>query len=228
MATREPPVELFYDPAELDPDAPRLYVRRNGTSWRLLDQDGVLLSAHASQDEAIDAARRLSGQRFSEILVRGSTDDLEWRLDQDPEIEAILGRLRGRRAPRRHFDVKNLRLHTGLRLIRTCKWLVPGRNPPVELFYDPADLDPDAPRLRIGKGDGRWQLRDDDGALLSCHTTLPDALDAAAERSNVRFSEILVREATGRQEWSYHHNPDWMELIRLLVHTAPLQREGVD
>lgn len=97
MATREPPVELFYDPADLDPDAPRLYVRRNGTTWRLLDEDGLLLSTHASQDDAIDAARQKSKKRFSEILVRGSTDDLEWRLDQDPDIEAILDRLRGTR-----------------------------------------------------------------------------------------------------------------------------------
>lgn len=218
MATREPPVELFYDPAELDPDAPRLYVRRNGTSWRLLDQDGVLLSTHASQDEAIGAARQISKKRFSEILVRGSTDDLEWRLDQDPEIAAA----------RRHFDVKNPRFDTGLRLIRTSRSLIPGREPPVELFYDPAELDPDAPRLRIGKRNGCWELRDEKEALLSCHASLPDALDAAVERSNVCFSEILVREATGRQEWSYHHNPDWMELIRLLVRTAPLQREAVD
>ena len=102
------------------------------------------------------------------------------------------------------------------------------REPPVELFYDPADLEPDAPRLRIGKRNGYWELRDEKEALLSCHASLPDALDAAVERSNVCFSEILVREATGRQEWSYHHNPDWMELIRLLVRTAPLQREAVD
>lgn len=97
MATRESPVELFYDPQELAPDVPRLYVRRNGTSWRLLDQDGVLLSTHPSQSDAIGAARHISKQRFSEILVRGSTDALEWRLDQDPEIAEILDRLRGYR-----------------------------------------------------------------------------------------------------------------------------------
>jgi hypothetical protein len=39
----------------------------------------------------------------------------------------------------------------------------------IELFYDPADLDPDAPRLRIGKIDGCWELRDDAGALLGRH-----------------------------------------------------------
>lgn len=97
MATREPPVELFYDPAELTPDAPRLYVRRNGTSWRLLDQNGDLLSTHPTQSDAIGAARCISKERFSEILVRGATDALEWRLDQDPEIVEITDRLRGRR-----------------------------------------------------------------------------------------------------------------------------------
>lgn len=97
MATPEAPVELFYDPAELTPGAPRLYVRRNGTAWRLLDESGELLSTHPSQNDAIGAARRLSKERFSEILVRGQTDDLEWRLDQDPEIEAIVERLRGKR-----------------------------------------------------------------------------------------------------------------------------------
>jgi hypothetical protein len=97
MATREPPVELFYDPEELTPGAPRLYVRRNGTAWRLLDENGGLLSTHPSQSHAIDTARQLSKARFSEILVRGSTDDLEWRLDQDPEIAEIVDRLRGKR-----------------------------------------------------------------------------------------------------------------------------------
>lgn len=96
MATREAPVELAYDPAELDPGAPRLYVRRNGTAWRLLDADGAVVSTHPSQAHAIQAARRRSRTRFSEILVRGPTDDLEWRLDQDPEIAEIIDRLRGR------------------------------------------------------------------------------------------------------------------------------------
>lgn len=100
------------------------------------------------------------------------------------------------------------------------------REPPVELFYSPEDLDPDAPRLHVGKNCDCWELRDGRGALLSCHATLPDAIDAAVERSNQCFSEILVREASGRQEWSYRHNPEWMELIRLLVRTAPSGREA--
>jgi hypothetical protein len=97
---------------------------------------------------------------------------------------------------------------------------------PVERFYNPEDLAPQAPRLRIGKHNGRWEVREDEGALLSSHAILPDAIDAALERSEACFSEILVRGADGRQEWSVHHNPEWMELIRLLVHTAPVRSEA--
>lgn len=96
MATREPPAELFYDPQELAPGAPRLYVWRNGFSWELQDEEGVLLGTHPSQTHAIEAARRLSKQRFSEILVRGSTGELEWRLDQDPAVAEIIDRFRER------------------------------------------------------------------------------------------------------------------------------------
>ena len=98
------------------------------------------------------------------------------------------------------------------------------REPPVELFYDPAELDREAPRLRIGKNDGVWELRDDDGALLGCHASLPDALDAALAQSSIRFREILVRGANGRQEWAAHHNPEWMELARALNRTPAAQQ----
>jgi hypothetical protein len=96
MATREPPVELFYDLENLRPGAPRLYVWRNDNEWELLDQDGVVLSTHPSQNYAIDAARERSRAQFSEILVRGSTGRVEWRLDQDPGIAKITDRLRAR------------------------------------------------------------------------------------------------------------------------------------
>lgn len=102
------------------------------------------------------------------------------------------------------------------------------RKPPVELFYDPEDLDSAAPRLRIGKKAGRWQLRDEQGALLSSHALLPDAIDAALERSKARFSEILVRTASGHFEWSVRHNPDWTELARLVNGTAASQQEAAD
>lgn len=84
MATREPPLERYYDPAALDPDAPRLHVRRNGVGWELRDVAGGLLSAHPTQDDAIDAALCLSKRRFSEILVRGPTGRAEWAVNQDP------------------------------------------------------------------------------------------------------------------------------------------------
>jgi hypothetical protein len=86
MATREPPVELFYDPDDLHPTAPRLYVWRNAEVWRLEDEAGTLLSIHPTQDAAIDAALDLSTLCFSEILARGSNGRIEWRIDQDPEL----------------------------------------------------------------------------------------------------------------------------------------------
>lgn len=87
---------------------------------------------------------------------------------------------------------------------------------PVELFYDPADLDPDAPRLRVDKREGKWELRGEDGTLVSTHAYLADALYAAVERSAASSAEILFRDASGRQEFSYRLNPDIVELSRLL------------
>jgi hypothetical protein len=86
MATRTPPLERFYDPADLDPAAPRLYVLRNDCVWELRDEADVLLSAHPTQQDAIDAALERSRLRFSEILARGSTGRAEWLVDQHPEI----------------------------------------------------------------------------------------------------------------------------------------------
>jgi hypothetical protein len=92
MATHAPPVERFYDPADLDPSAPRLRVMRNGAGWELQDDGGMLLSAHPSQGDAIDAALERSKVRFSEILVRNSTGRTEWRVAQD-ELTQELSRL---------------------------------------------------------------------------------------------------------------------------------------
>lgn len=85
MATRKTPVELFYDPEDLDPQAPRLCVTRNGEGWELRANEGDLLSKHSSQAEAIDAGLERSKARFSEILVRGSTGRAEWVVNQNPE-----------------------------------------------------------------------------------------------------------------------------------------------
>lgn len=91
------------------------------------------------------------------------------------------------------------------------------RKPSLELYYDPADLDPEAPRLHIRKDEGVWELRDADDALLSRSMLLPDVLDAALERSNARFSEIIVQGAGGGIEWSVHQNPECVELARVLA-----------
>ena len=227
MATRAPPVERLYLPEDLATGAPRLYVWRDGEAWRLEDEDGTLLSTHSTQSGAIDAVMERSKVQFSDILVRGDTGEVEWLVNQDPAWERL--RQCCKRAARRHFDVKNLRFDTGLRLICTSRWLIPGREAPIQLFYDPEQLKPGAPRLRIAKNDGWWELRDDEGALLSSHPLLPDALDAAFERSATCYSEILVAGAAGRRtEWSAHHNPEWVELARLLNRTAASQREAAD
>jgi hypothetical protein len=97
-----------------------------------------------------------------------------------------------------------------------------------ERFYDPADLDPCAPRLRIRKGGGLWELWDDGHVLLGGHPRLPDALDAALERSAIRFSEILVRASDDSFEWSVRHNPEMQELARLLTRFPAARQEAAD
>jgi hypothetical protein len=184
MATRESSIDLYYDPEDLDPDAPRLRVTRNGKGWELRAGEGDLLSKHPSQAEAIDAALERSKARFSEILVRGSTGRAEWVVNQDPKWLKLTRALNQHPKPRaRWWDWKNLRFDTGLRLIVRSKRLVAGRERPVKLYYDVRELDADAPRLRISKSAGLWELRDEQGALLSRHMRLPDAVDAAQARS---------------------------------------------
>ncbi len=117
---------------------------------------------------------------------------------------------------------------TGLRLILRSKRLVATRQPPVELYYDAKDLDPDAPRLRISKSAGVWELRDEQGTLLSSHARLPDAIDAALDRSEVCFSEILVMAGSGRFEWSIRHNPELLEIARVVARPVASEREAAD
>ena len=102
------------------------------------------------------------------------------------------------------------------------------REPPVELYYDPAKLDPDAPRLRVIRNGGGWELRADDGELLSTHPTQADAVDAALGRSKRRFSEILVRGSTGRAEWVMNQDPNWLKLARAIDRDLQRRREGAD
>jgi hypothetical protein len=102
------------------------------------------------------------------------------------------------------------------------------REPPVELFYSPEDLDPEAPRLRIAKKRSVWELRDEQGVLLSSHSRLPEAIDAALERSEKCFSEILVMAGSGRFEWSVQHNPDWLALARAVNRPVLSEREAAD
>jgi hypothetical protein len=82
MAMREAPDELFYDPADLDPHTPRLYVLRAGEAWELQDEAGNVLSTHPTQRDALDAAHERSAVRFCEILARGSNGRVEWYVEQ--------------------------------------------------------------------------------------------------------------------------------------------------
>ncbi|HEX8317623.1 DUF2188 domain-containing protein [Longimicrobium sp.] len=93
MAKRKAPPEPLFDEADLDPNAPRLYISRNGVGWELRSAEGALVGVHDSQSTAIDAAREISKVRFSEILVEGSTGRFVWQLDQRPEWLEIVARL---------------------------------------------------------------------------------------------------------------------------------------
>jgi hypothetical protein len=95
------------------------------------------------------------------------------------------------------------------------------REPPVERLYLPEDLDPGAPCLHVMRNGSGWEVRDDDGSLLSKHPSQGDAVDAALERSKVRFNEILVRGSTGRVEWLVGQDPLTQELTRILRSQYP-------
>jgi hypothetical protein len=240
MATREPPVELYYDPADLDPEAPRLYIGKNGSGWELRDEEGALLSAHAILPEALDAAGERSKVRFSEIIVRGASSSIEWSVSRNPEMVEFARVLNASPLLEREAGVARRRVDVGafwghhvfLPVRRRRKEAGDGRAiaapRPVERVYDPSDLEPGAPRLHIGKDGGMWDLRDDDGRRLSRHRRLPQAMDAALARSNACFSEILVRTADGNLEWSLRHNLDWTELARALNRRNGAEREAAD
>lgn len=230
MATRESTVELFYDPEELDPEAPRLRISKREGVWELRDDQGAMLSSHARLPDAIDTALVRSEACFSEILVMAASGEFEWSVQHNPDWLELVRIVNREPEPRtgRWWDWKYLRFDGGLRLIARSKRLVPGREPPVKLYYDVRELDPDAPRLRISKSAGVWELRDDKGALLGSHLRLPDAVDAALERSEVCFSEILVMGANGRFEWSVRHNPELLEIAKVVAPPIAFQREAAD
>lgn len=98
---REAAEELFYDPADLDPDAPRLYVLRDGDAWELQDEAGNVLSTHPTQRDALDAAGERSAISFCEILVRGSNGRAEWYVEQSAAMRSAMEYWRGRRLAQR-------------------------------------------------------------------------------------------------------------------------------
>ncbi|HEY0019015.1 MAG TPA: hypothetical protein VGC13_22125 [Longimicrobium sp.] len=189
-----------------------------------------MLSSHVRLPEAIETALERSEACFSEILVMAASGEFEWSVQHNPDWLELARIVNQDPKPRegRWWDWKNLRFDTGLRLIVRSKRLVAGRERPIDLYYDPEELDADAPRLRISKCAGVWELRDDQGALLGSHARLPAAIDHALARSAKRFSEILVMSATGRFEWSVKHNPEFVELARAVNRPVGSEREAAD
>jgi hypothetical protein len=97
MATRRQAPELGYDPADLVPGVPTLYVSLNGRGWELRC-DGVLLSTHPTRDEALDAAYEQCDREFGNILAEGSTGRFVFQMEQDPVLLKLfrdLDRARG-------------------------------------------------------------------------------------------------------------------------------------
>lgn len=101
MAMRELPDELFYDPADLDSDAPRLYVLRNGDTWELQDEAGDVLSTHPTRRDALEEAHQRSATRFCEILARGSNGRIEWWMEQSPAMRKATEYWRTQRSAQR-------------------------------------------------------------------------------------------------------------------------------
>ncbi|MBB4639136.1 hypothetical protein [Longimicrobium terrae] len=97
MATRKRAPEPGYEPEDLVPGVPTLYIALRNSVWELR-RDGVLLSTHPTRVNAIDVARAHSDREFCNILAEGSTGRLVFQMSQDPKWLAIareLDRARG-------------------------------------------------------------------------------------------------------------------------------------
>jgi hypothetical protein len=179
MATRKPALELYYDPAELDPEAPRLHVRKDDGVWELRDADAALLSTHAKLPEAIDAALERSNARFSEILVRGAVSPIEWSVRLNPEMVELARVLARERATwpmslTAAMDAGTLRL-----------------------TFDPDEVDGRAPKLHVRRENGEWEIRSVAG-VLSTHPTQEEALATARSRVPDCGAEIFFESRSGR------------------------------
>jgi hypothetical protein len=179
MATREPPVELFYDPAQLDPDAPRLHIRKDDGVWELRDADGVLLSSHAKLPEAIDAAEARSNAHFCEILVRGAGSPIEWSVRLNPAM------------------VELARVFARDRATWPVSLIAAMDAETLQLTFDPHEVDARAPKLHVRSENGEWEIRSVAG-VLSTHPTQEEALAAARSRVPDCGAEIFFESRSGR------------------------------
>ena len=97
MAVRRRTPEPWYDPADLVAGVPTLCVTPHAGRWELR-RDGVLLSTHATRDDALDSAYACSDREFSNILATGSTGRYLFEMEQDPKLLKLyreLDRMRG-------------------------------------------------------------------------------------------------------------------------------------
>ncbi|HEY0021428.1 MAG TPA: hypothetical protein VGB24_00905 [Longimicrobium sp.] len=86
----------------------------------------------------------------------------------------------------------------------------------VTLHPDFADaaFDPGARQLHISRNGVGWELRSDEGDVLSSHPCVDDAIDAALELSKAEFREILVQGSAGRQFVSaVDQDPRWLATV---------------
>jgi hypothetical protein len=86
----------------------------------------------------------------------------------------------------------------------------------VMLHPDFADtsFDPGARQLHISRNGVGWELRSDEGDVLSSHPSVDDAIDAALEVSKAEFREILVRGSAGRRFVSaVNQDPQWLTTV---------------
>jgi hypothetical protein len=179
MATREPPAELFYDPAQLDPDAPRLHIRKRDDAWELRDANGALLSRGMLLPDVLDAALERSSVCFSEIIVQGAGGGIEWSVHQNPEYVELARVLARERATWPVSLIAAMDAGT------------------LRLTFDPDEVDVRAPKLHVRGENGEWVIRSVTG-VLSTHPTQEDALAAARSRVPECGAEIFFESRSGR------------------------------
>lgn len=75
--------QLTFDPADVDPGAPKLHVRREADEWEVRSAAGVL-STHATQEEALAAARSRVPECGAEVFFESRSGRFLHRVARSP------------------------------------------------------------------------------------------------------------------------------------------------